>query len=289
MDFKIESTHQERYSPGRPNTQPFRPDYPYMMDQDRKMYQLEDGLSHDRVKEKLPRVDYRESDVHRNEYMESDYHRKYEEEYAEDPERTAIIEPGVPKYDSRAEMSRSHPQHEQYYQEKGSSYRGPHPERDSLEFYSEEIRSSQVLRAEYEPSQLLHSESDNRWSMDMKSGRNGSMNRTERQGSSEPEAKRRSFPTMLEGDRSCDLSFSIHDYGHKMIEPRQDEAIANPGRTGPPQFQRQLEVTRCMSNIPEPFMRFLKGAANDQEHGKRKRKSRFSDATAEELETTKGL
>lgn len=257
------------------------------------MYQLEDSLSHDRFEEMLQRADYRESDEHRKEYMESDHHREYEEEYLKDLQTTAIIESGVPKYDSRAEMSRSQPQREEYYQEVAASFRRPYPERDSLEeFFSEEIRSTRVCSAEYEPSKLVHPESDNhRWSMDGESGRHDSMNRTERRGSSEPEAKRRSFLTTVEGDRSCDLSFNIHDYGHKMREPLQDEAIANPGpgRTGPPKFQRQVEVTRCMSDIPEPFKRFLKGAANDQEHGKRKRKSRFSDATAEEMETTKGM
>ena len=116
------------------------------------------------------------------------------------------------------------------------------------------------------------------------------MNRGTRQGLREPEAKRSSFPTSIEKGRSHDHLFNvIRDYQHKMREPHQGVALHNleQSRTGPPSSQRRLEITRTMSGIPEPFRRFLTGAANDEENGKRKRKSRFSDATAEELEMTK--
>lgn len=291
MDFKVEYSHGGKYPPGHPNSPPFHPEDPYTLNRDRQMQQQEDALSHDRLEEELRRADYRESDVHRREYIDPDYRR--EDEYVKDPQRTAIIEPDVPKYDSRVEMPRSQAQHEEYHQVEASPYRRPYPERDPLEeFYSEEIRSGRVCSAEYEPLQLVHPEGDNRrWSLDRESCRHDSMNRIGRQGSSEPEAKGRGFPTTVESDRSCDLLFNVRDYGHKMREPRQEEAVANPGpsRTGPPNSQRQMEVTRCMSDIPEPFKRFLKGATNDEDHGKRKRKSRFSDATAEEVETTKGM
>lgn len=254
------------------------------------MYQREDTLSHDRMEEELRRADYRESDMYRRKYVEPDYHREYQDEYVEDPQRRAVLEPGgVPRFDSREEMPHGQAQHVEYYPEKAPPHRGPYPKRDPLkEFYSEEVRP-----AEYQPSQPVYPEGDNQWwSVDRDSGRQDSMNRACRQGSLEPETKRESFPTPMESDRSRDHLFNmIRDYCHEMREPHQEEAVANPGpsRTGHPNSQRQVEVTRTMSDIPEPFRRFLKGPANDESQGKRKRKSRFSDATAEEVKTTKEM
>ncbi|XP_070778019.1 uncharacterized protein [Enoplosus armatus] len=291
-DYQDEYSHRGRYPPGYSNTPPFHPEDPYMSNRDRQMHQREDSLSHDRMAEEQRRADYREGDMHRREYMDADYRREYEEEYVEDPQRRAVLEPGgVPRYDSRVEMPHDQAKHEEYYPEEAPPYRRPYPERDQLkEFYSEEVRRGRVRSAEYQPSQPVYPEG-NRWSLDRESGRHESMNIAGRQGSSEPEAKRRSFPTPMESDRSRDHLFNmIRDYCHEMKEPHQGEAVANPGpsRTGPPASQRRVEVTRTISDIPEPFRRFLKGAANEG-HGKRKRKSRFSDATAEEVKTTKEM
>lgn len=258
------------------------------------MHQRKEFLSHDRLGDELQRADHRESDLRRREYMEPDYPRDYEEEFVEDPQRRATLEPGgTPRYHSMAEMPPGQAQHEKYYPEEAPPYRKPYPERDLLkEFYSEEVRRGQVRSAEPQPSQPLFPERNNqRWSLDRESGRHDSMDRAVGQGSSEPEAKRRSFPAHM-SDSSRDHLFSvIRDYGHQMREPYQEEADANPGpsRPGPPNSQRQVEVSRPMPDIPEPFRRFLKRAADDEEHGKRKRKSRFSDATAEEMETTKEM
>lgn len=257
------------------------------------MYQRENTLSHDSMEEKLQRADYRESDMYRQEHMDPDYRREYEEEYVVDPQRRAILEPGgVPRYDSRDQMPHSQAQHVEYYPEEAPSYRKPYPERDPLkEFYCEEVRREQARSAEYKPSKPVYTEGNNqRWALERESGRHDGMNTASRQGSIEPEAKRKSFPIPMESNWSRDHLFNtINDYCHLMRQPHQEEAASNPGpsRTGPLNSHRQ--VTRTMSDIPEPFRRFLKGPANDEGHGKRKRKSRFSDATAEEIETTKEM
>ncbi|XP_028453659.1 uncharacterized protein si:ch211-13c6.2 isoform X2 [Perca flavescens] len=289
-DYQDEYSHPGRYPP---NTTPFHPEDPYMLNRDRSMYQQEDTLSSDRMEEELLRDNYRESDMGRREYMDPDYRTEYEEEYVEDPQRRAV-RGGVPRYDSREEMPHGQAQHGESYPEEAPPYRRPYPERDQLkEFFTEEVRRGRVCSAEYQRSQPVYPEGDEqRWSLDQVSGRHDGMNRAGRQRSSEPEAKRRSFPTPMESDRSRDHLFNvINDYCHEMGEPLREEAVANPGPsgTGPPTSQRREEATRAISDIPEPFRRFLKGSANNEGRGKRKRKSRFSDATAEEVETTKEM
>ncbi|XP_054461337.1 uncharacterized protein si:ch211-13c6.2 isoform X2 [Anoplopoma fimbria] len=295
-DDQDEYSHPGRFPPGHPDSTPFPPEDTYMLGRDRPMYQREDTLSHGRMEEELQRADLRESRMYRREQMDPDYRTEYEEEYAENPQRRAVPEPGGdPRYDSKQEMPHGQAQHVEYYPDEAPPYRKPYPERDPLkEFYTDEVRRRGRVPSEYPPSQRVHPEGDEqRWSLDRESGRRDSMNGAGRQGSSEPEAKRRSFPTSSESDQTPDghLFHFVRDYRHEMREPYQEEAVANPGqsRTGPPTSQRRLEATRAISDIPEPFRRFLKGAANDEGHGKRKRKSRFSDATAEEVETTKEI
>ncbi|CAK6949486.1 uncharacterized protein si:ch211-13c6.2 isoform X1 [Scomber scombrus] len=263
-NYQEEFSHRERrFSPGFQNTAPFHPDDPYT-------------LNTDCTEEELQRADYRESDMYRRENMDSDYRREYEDEYVEEPLTPAALKPsGVHKYDSREEMHHG----PEYYPEGAPPFRRPYPEKDQLkEFYTEEVRRGRYRSAEYQPSQPVYPEDDKRqWSLDRESGRHESRNRAGRQGSSESEAKRRSFPALMEDDQT----HFIRDYGHK-VRGEEQFSNAGPSRTGP--FQRPMEVTRSTSDIPEPFRNFLKGTVGDEGHCKRKRKSRFSDATAEELE-----
>lgn len=290
-NYQDKYSNPGRYSSGYPDTPPLHPEDPYMLNRNRPMHR-QDTFSHDRMEDEPQRADYRESDTCRREYMDPDYRLEYEDDYVEEPQRRAAPEPGgVPKYDSRDEMPLGS---EEYYPEEAPPYRRPYPERDPLkEFYSEEVRRGRVRAAERQSSQPIYPEDDEQpWSLDREPGRYDSMNRASRQGSSEPEVKRRSFPTPVESDRSCDLLFGTsRDYCHGMKEPHQVEIDDDPGpsRTEPSTSQRRVESTRAMSDIPEPFRRFLRGAAASEEHSKRKRKSRFSDATAEEVETTKEM
>lgn len=251
------------------------------MDRDRQMYQREDSFRRDYMKEGLHRADYRESNTHTQEY---------EEEYVQDPHSPA----GVSRYDSRDDMPGPRGQSRQVglYPKEAPPMKGSFPERDALkEFYSEEVRRRRI-HSEYQAPQQSYAEEKQRWSMERELGRYDGMNRANRQGSTEPEAKRRSFASPTGSDDPHDQLFNIiKDYQHKIRKPHEEVVVANPGlsRTGPASSHRQVEVTRTMSGIPEPFRRFLTGASNDEEHGKRKRKSRFSDATAEEVERTKEM
>lgn len=291
MDFKIDPPRGS-YPPERRSAPSFHQEDSYVLNQDRQVHQQEDALSYDHLEEKQRRADYRDSDVRRQEYMDTDYHRGYGEQYGKDPKRASMSDPGVPKYESRSEMPRDQNRHEEYYQEEASSHRRPYSDRDSMgEVYSEGVRSVRV-RSEYETSLPVRSEGNNhRWFGDREPGRYERMKRTGSQGSDEPEARRKNYRLNVENDRSSDLTFNVRDYSHRMREPYQEESNVNQGlvRTGPANLQRQVGINRCMSDIPEPFKRFLKGATNDEEHGKRKRKSRFSDATAQEVERTKGM
>ncbi|KAF0024797.1 hypothetical protein F2P81_023599 [Scophthalmus maximus] len=293
-DYGDEYSDRGRYPPMYPNAPPFNPDEPYVS-RDRQTYQQQDSLSGAHVEEDQRSADYRDSNMYRREYKDPDNCLEYEEEYVEEPQGRATHEPGgAARYDPWEEEQVPHgqSQQEEYYPEEAPPYRRPQPKRDPLkEFYSEEVRRRQV-RSEQEPSQPVYREDKRQWSLDRESDRHDGMNTASRPGSSEPEAKSRRFPTPMESDRSHLPLFNfIKDYQHRMRDPCKEVTVSNsgPSRTGAPSSHRRMEVTKTMSDIPEPFMRFLTGAANDEEHGKRKRKSRFSDATAEEVEMTKEI
>ncbi|XP_023140833.2 uncharacterized protein si:ch211-13c6.2 isoform X1 [Amphiprion ocellaris] len=280
---ELKDYHRRKQLTGYPNPSTFHRDEPYM-NRDRRS-EREDTLSHDRIEEELFRENYNENRMYRDDYVDSDYRSQYKEEYVEDPPKSVVFEPNeVPGYDYREKVPHGQVQHGEYYPGEASPYKRPYPERDPLkEFFSEEVRRGQVRSAAYSPSELAYPEDNKRqWSLERDSGRPGS---------SEPEAKRRNFSTPMESERSRDHLFNIiRDYHHEM-KPHEAEILDNPGpsRARAPSTQRRVEVTRTISDIPEPFRRFLKGGNDDEGHGKRKRKSRFSDATPEELEMTKEM
>ncbi|XP_034560400.1 uncharacterized protein si:ch211-13c6.2 isoform X2 [Notolabrus celidotus] len=211
-----------------------------------------------RTEEDLQRVDYRDSDT--RQYTDPDYRRQYEGEHVEDPQiRAPHVTGGGPRFNSREEMAQQRAS-DDYPEE--DPFRRPYPQRDLLkEFYSEEVRRRQALSAECQPSQPGNQEvGDRHWPLPRDSVAPEGMNRA--------------------------------DFLGDMRKPHQEETIMNPGpsRVGPPQPPRRVEVGRTLSDIPEPFRRFLKRPSDEEEqNGKRKRKSRFSDATAEEVETTKEM
>ncbi|XP_041867905.1 uncharacterized protein si:ch211-13c6.2 isoform X2 [Melanotaenia boesemani] len=251
-----------------------------------------DSFSHDRVQEEQQRTDYREGLKYREDYMNPDYHSSYENEYVDDPQ-SGVLEPrDVPSYDYRKQMPHHQAQDLDYYPEEASSYKRPYPERDALEeFYAEEVRRGQLRSHEYQPSQKMYLEGDKQpWSLERESNRHDSANRAHGLGSMEPEAKRRNISTPLESDRSHGNFFDVvKDYHHERSKPYEEETFGLPGpsRAGSSISQRRSEVSSTISNIPEPFQRFLKGGPNNE--GSSKRKSRFSDASPEELEMTKEI
>ncbi|KAM3595622.1 uncharacterized protein V6R79_000282 [Siganus canaliculatus] len=264
---------------------PFRQGEQYNLGQDSNMYQQKDAFSRGSGKE-MQRGYRKENDMSGGEYMGSDFQSEYDQQFHEYPQESN----NAPKYDSRAEMPRG--QAQQYYTEEAPSQRRPYQGHDPLkEFYDEEVRLGRV-RSENLSSQQIYPEGHKqRWSQDKPSDRQLGLDGGDKR-LSELEARRSHPATLLENRGPRDHLFNvITDYGHNMRDPHQGEEDANPGpsRAGAPNPHRQVEITRTLTNIPEPFRRFLKGPTPDMEQGKRKRKSRFSDATAEEVATTKRM
>ncbi|KAL3983803.1 T-complex protein 1 subunit theta [Sarotherodon galilaeus] len=284
---ELKDYHRRKHASSYPNASAFPPNEPNM-NVDRRS-QRENRLSNERTRDEPRRSDFREGHAYREGYMDSDYRHQYEEGYGGDSQRSLALERGdAPKYDFREELPRGLGQSD-YYPEGAPPYRRAYPERESVQdFHSEDVRGGNG-RSEYSPSQAMYPEGDKlRWSLEREADRHDGMNKAGRQGSSEPEARRRNFSPSMEGDRSRDNLFNIiQDYRHEMREVHQDEAVDR--RAGGPASQRHVDVGRTISNIPEPFRRFLKGGAEDDVHGKRKRKSRFSDATPEEVEGTREM
>nr|XP_057903021.1 uncharacterized protein LOC131101700 isoform X2 [Doryrhamphus excisus] len=128
-----------------------------------------------------------------------------------------------------------------------------------------------------------YQEDEHRWSHDPSVNTIGDRLRL---GSSIPEPPAGNLPSLphMETPRR-----QVRDYKHG--EVRQGELLSNSapsGWSGPAQTPR--EDSRSISDIPEPFRRFMKWPGDNDDGGggeacgKRKRKSRFTDATAEEVE-----
>ncbi|KAM4550402.1 uncharacterized protein V3H82_019512 isoform 2-T2 [Fundulus diaphanus] len=238
-----------------------------------------DLISRNRFEEERRGADFMGGPSYREDRLNPDYSTKYLPEYDEDPLKPAMGDSrDVSRYDYRSPMPRSLD-----YPPEASSLKRPYPERDPLEeFYSEEVRRGQVRSQGYMPSLKMPLAEDNtqRWSLERESGRHDAMRR---HGSSEPESKRRNLPASFEGDRSRESSFDIFkDYHHESNDPYQEQTLE---RGRPPSAQRHGDVPSAISNIPEPFRRFLKGSGDEE--GQSRRKSRFSDATPEEVKMVK--
>ncbi|XP_068603537.1 uncharacterized protein si:ch211-13c6.2 [Brachionichthys hirsutus] len=205
------------------------------------------------------RSEYKESEKQTQDYMDPDHHRTYDEE----PQRRVVLEPGgASRYNS------SPARREECYPKGAPAYTRAYPERGP---------------AQYRPPQPLYQGSDNpRRSLERESGRHDGLKRAAMRGSSEPESKRRSFLSPMASDALSDHFIHIRDYGHKGTSPRREEVVG-PSREG------QMDVTRSVSDIPEPFRHFLEGASRGEGFAKGRRKSRFSDATAEEVKSAKDM
>uniref|UniRef100_A0A096LTG4 Uncharacterized LOC103135075 n=1 Tax=Poecilia formosa TaxID=48698 RepID=A0A096LTG4_POEFO len=240
-----------------------------------------DHLSRGRFEEGRRGADYMEGPSYREDRMNLDCYTRPLPEYADDPLRSTVLDPrDVSRYDHRPTAPQS-----QDYLPEASAHKRPYAERDPLEeFYSEEIRRGQVRSQGYQPSpKMMYTEDEKlRRSLEREPGRFDNMRR---HGSSEPEAKRRNLSAPFEGDRSRESSFDIlKDYHHERKDSYQEEAFKRGRLTS---AQTHGEGPSAMSNIPEPFRRFLKG--NGAEEGMSRRKSRFSDATPDEVKMAKEM
>ncbi|XP_060949257.1 uncharacterized protein si:ch211-13c6.2 isoform X2 [Limanda limanda] len=252
---ELKANKGENSGRGYPNMSSFQTEEP-SMNRDRQMYQREDGLCRGYMKDELHSADYMNNDMYRQEYMDPDNSMQYEE----DRQIRDQQEPcGGTRYDPWEEVPMPYGQTQDldYFPEEAPPYRRSYPEKDALkDLYSEEAWRRKA-RSEYEPSQPAYPDDERRWSQDRESGRHDDMRRASRNNKGELYEEVASYPGM--------------------------------SRTGPHSSQRRVDVTKTISGIPEPFRRFLTGATNDGGREKRKRKSRFSDATAEEVERTKEI
>lgn len=274
MDFNVDPTMPQRCPPERRNTPPAHSKDSYLPNSG---VREEDPVGRDSYGGDQRRADYWDGDVERErrDYRELEFLRDCKEF-------------GRNGFESRAEPTSGQAQHED------SPYRRPYPERGSLkEFYSKDMRGGQSRPAECESQEWLYSEADScRQSLDRELPRQVSMNRSAGRGLSKPEGNYRGFSSTVQGDRPFHMNFAIQDYGHKSREVHKEGYNCVPGPSGRPGLSlshRQSRVSRCMADIPEPFKRFLSGPATNTEQGKRKRKSRFSDASVEEIESAKNM
>lgn len=262
--------------------------YPDELNRNRR-FPVENTHSRDHAGDELQRGEYKEGFKYREDYIKPQYQSPLQEAYVDNPQRRELLEQrDGSRYNYREQMS--HGQVQDQNPAEAPPYKRHYPENDPIdEIYPEGDGRGQLYSHGYQPSQPVYLERDERrWSVERDSGRHDNMNRARWQETSKPEAKRRNLSTPLESDQSRDHMFQIiKDYHHEMREPYPDEVLGNPGPSRAPTSQRQVTVTPSMSNIPEPFRLFLKGGVNYEGH--RKRKSRFSDATPEEIHMTKEM
>lgn len=277
MDFKIDCSPRGGRASPQPNTSSFHQEDSCILEQDYR-----DTSSRGRFGANVQitiKTDYRESDGCRQAHGDPHYRTNYEEQYGRDEQRAVKFEPHTPMCDSRLEVR---PGRSRSYSREGScneeaTYRGGYPETDPLDIlHTEEIRIEHGRSPDYK---LLYPNDDScQWSRDR------------RQGSREPESTRRSFSRGVERDQSHDLLVNTQLMeDHNIGEPYTKAAKPGLSRIGLSNLERKGDVPRFMADIPEPFKRFLKGRSNDIEQGKRKRKSRFSDASIEEVAKTRRM
>lgn len=269
----MELGQKRGYTSQQPNTSSFHQENAYMLNQDHLNMHSQGCFE-----ENVQMADHRRRDGFRQAPGDPNYHTNYEERYRQDEQRAVEFELCVPKCESRSEVphgwSRSSSQE---YCTEEAPYRRAYPQRDPLDsFRIEELRNVQSRSPDYT---RLHPDDDSlRWSPDR------------RQGPREQESVSRSFPTEMDSHQSHDLLGNGQLLqNHKFGDLCTKEANPGPSRTGLPNPERNDDVPRFLSDIPEPFMRFLKGGNNDSEQGKRKRKSRFSDASMEEVAKTRRM
>lgn len=248
-----------------------------MLNHGGRIRQEENALNCNPLEEEPRRRDFQERDSHRKDYMDPDYHRECEEDYGD-----------VSRCNSRVKMPFGQARHEEYFPEEVPPYRRLYPKTDALnEFCPGGTSRGQGRSAQYQSAQPLYPEGDDhRWSLDRESRIHDGVKIAGRQGSCEPESERRSFLSPMHNEKSSERFVHITNYGHSARNPPQEDTIAKPGpsRGGSFNSHRQVEITRSIADIPEPFRRFLKGPTSDG-----RRRSRFSDATAEEVQTAKEM
>lgn len=277
MDFKIDCAPRGGFVSKQPNKSSFHQEDSYGLEQDYR-----DTNSWGRFEENVQitiKTDHGERDGCKQAHGDPHYRTNYEEQYGRAEQRAVEFKPHISNCDSRLEvrLGRS-----QSYSRDGScveeaTHRRGYPEMDPLDILCTEEKGIEHGRSSV--YKLLYPNDDNRqWSWDR------------RRGSRELESTRRSFSRGVESDQSRDLLVNAQLMeDHNIGESYTEAAKSGLSRPGLSNLERKGDVPRFMADIPEPFKRFLKGRSNDNEQGKRKRKSRFSDASMEEVAKTRRM
>ncbi|XP_024921051.1 uncharacterized protein LOC103394369 isoform X3 [Cynoglossus semilaevis] len=253
-EYGNEFSHTGRYNPEFSDVRPYPPEEPHSS-RERLMYHPMGDFRDDHHRE------YREN-ANRHQYMDPDNGMNY----GGDSYGRTTCEPGGDQYHPE-EIPLPHGQTRHVYEydpEESASYSRPLPDRDPLkEFFFEEVQLQKH-------SEYHHSKVERQWPLNENYSRHISTSTASTQALREPEAMR-SFSGQR-GNNTAALYNIIKDYQRTVREPSKESETKG----------RKVEITKSMSGIPEPFKRFLTGANSDEQPGTRKRKSRFSDATAEE-------
>ncbi|XP_029976068.1 uncharacterized protein LOC115409177 isoform X2 [Salarias fasciatus] len=271
--YRNQYSNQKNY-PTEPQNRPeIQPEDPNM--QRGRWHQWEDAASYSPVEAEPQR-----NQMYRDNFTGPDH--LAQREFGQDPLGRATFEPGdrARMHDFRENTPRGQAQLGEYSPEKGTPYATSYPERGD-EFYSEERSGERILSLNYNPAGEQQYRS-------REPGRND-MYGAGRQEFSEPEAKRSTFSPAVNNEQAAHSFSLVRDYHHKSRPAHKEETTLDytlPDRAGA--SAEQLDVAQALSDIPEPFRRFLSGGTAESQ-GKRKRKSRFSDATPEELEETKAM
>lgn len=246
-----------------------------------RRHQWDDPFSHNRMEDQPQRGPmYRENFIQN---IGPDHHTLCD--FGGGPPGRAPFEPGdrAPMQDFREKMSCGQAQQGAYFPENVTPYERSYPVRGAPnEFYSDQHGRGQIPPMNYNPE-----EEKQHWSREQKPSGADNMYRADRQDFCEPEAKRSTFSQFVNSEQAGDFFNPVRDF-HNEKRPPHREDYPDPDRAGAPTSQRQVTVSRAISDIPEPFKRYLTGATNESQ-GKRKRKSRFTDATPEELEMAKEM
>ncbi|XP_028317350.1 uncharacterized protein LOC114472332 isoform X2 [Gouania willdenowi] len=256
----------QRVALGFQNPPMFHPDEE-AMDRQRQL-DMNDSFGFNHREEGLHRAENMGSQVFREGDLYSP-HDPYDEPFAKDPIRGAPFGSSfLPRAEYREEMPRDRNDPFPFYQDR-NPFEEAFPEREAPREYFHQGDHGQVYRPEYEQTQM-YSKGEN-WSRERDHSDYDHLNRSPRQDLSEPEPKRRILSSSIDGgDRLCSI---IKDYRHQKQRPHQEEP------------RKEVEAAQTISDIPEPFKKFLSRASNDNP-GKRKRVSRFTDASAEEVKMT---
>ncbi|XP_059898971.1 uncharacterized protein si:ch211-13c6.2 isoform X1 [Gadus macrocephalus] len=289
---------------------PFHPDDRYLGPEEEGR-----GLQHRRKPRRSPEQEgYSANDHDRQEFMDSDYHR--------DPMGVGYRDHPIPHAEGR-------PMHgfaEEMPHREASPYRRPHPESDPLkQFYTEELRRERARANDAAATDRMTYPSPDL--QDRHPGGAGARTYAYPPGGAErhrpggtPQGPR--YPPEAPGPHESSYfndemrrgtpapEESYQDgHGHRAQgypdqdrhgdpEPRRNadqllerdylfEMVGALRNKGSDPYQMPPEGGRGMSEIPETFRRFLQGNASSQEA--RKKKSRFSDATQEEMEGSKRM